>query len=78
MAIAASSMSVAKNLHLWDDSQVIHVLTQQDRERVGLLSSGTPGHPDADGIIGPLALEQAGHDNPFHRLERIGVTEETW
>ena len=52
------------------------MLAQQDRERVGLFTGGTPRHPDADGVICPFTLKQAGHDDALHGLERIGVAEE--
>ena len=65
-----------EDLHLGRVAQPVHVLAQQDGERVRLLAGGAAGHPDADVVPGALALEQPGHDDLLHRLERLGVAEE--
>ena len=56
--------------------QPVHVLAQKDRERIRLLAGRAAGHPDADVVLGPLALKQPGHDDLLDRVERAGVAEE--
>jgi hypothetical protein len=52
------------------------LLAQQDRERVGLLARGAPGHPDAERLAGVGALDERHDHVPAQRLPGVPVAEE--
>lgn len=53
-----------------------HGLFQEDRDRIGLLSSRAARYPYPDRVVGPAFLDQIRNDMPFQRFERVAVTEE--
>src|SRR5712671_3215342 len=65
-----------ENLQPPNDPQLVHLLTQKDRNRVGLLAARATGHPDAKLIVHTLAFEELWNDQGFESVEGSGVTEE--
>src|SRR5437773_2145616 len=61
-----------EDLHFGRCLQPVHVLAQKDRERIGLLASGTADYPDAHLISRVLAVEQFWDDQGLeHAKGRI-------
>ena len=54
----------------------LHVLDQQDGDRVGLLAGGTARGPDADHRTGRFACKERGDDRVLQHLKNIRVAEE--
>jgi hypothetical protein len=65
-----------ENLDPRADFVTRHFLQEQDRDRVGLLTGGTAGHPHADGVARLLALEERRYGMLGQSLECFRVSEE--
>ena len=61
----------SENLDLRADIVARRFLQEQDRDRVGLLTCGTAGHPYANGVARLLALEEPRYDMLGQCLERL-------
>ncbi len=55
---------------------VVHVLAQQDRDRVGLLAGRAARDPGPEHVVGGLVGKQLRQDVPLQHLERLAVAEE--
>jgi hypothetical protein len=51
------------------------MLAQQDGDRIDLLAGRAARHPHPHGVVGALAFEQAGNNEPLQRLERGRIAE---
>src|SRR5882672_4273310 len=49
---------------------------KRDRERIGLLPDGAPGHPEADRGIGGTVLQKFGEHRVLERLKALRIPEE--
>ena len=58
------------------DIEPVHVLAQQDGERVDLFAGGAAGDPDPHDIVGAALLKELGHDHLGELLERLGIAKE--
>ncbi len=64
-----------EDLHIPPHAQLFHDLREEDRDRVGLLTGRTAGHPDADLIALPCIFHQVRDDPFFQDLKVVRVSE---
>src|SRR6266567_262120 len=65
-----------EDLHLERRIPALHLLAQEDGDRIGLLAGCASRNPDADLVVGPFALQQLGDDPGLERVEGFAVAKE--
>jgi hypothetical protein len=66
-----------KELDFRGGGQSIHMLSKENRERIGFLPGSAPRHPQPHRSISHLAFEQPRDDTGGKRLERLFVPKKT-